>query len=621
MVRRYLFCLAVMMIIQSTGAAISAPYLTGASALSDTEISISWRNNSFATRRFIIFRKSSTDLFSAIDTVSDTVQSFNDSPLQKLTAYCYRMIACSDSAVSDSSNEVCATTLDHDTTTVIDIRAPHIALALDTAAGKVHVTIYDSSRGEDGYRLYRKEQSVDTFNLIQTIISNSPSNYNTLLYIDSSVLKDKRYSYYADGYKGSNSNNYGTWNNPDIFVYDPPKLDSIKFNLVSRMPLYKFSGWAQIINDTVFIKETVSTGSGFSIINTSDPNNPAYLGPASGNVIKLYDSLYGIVDSGLTVFRNDFPYLYWWSNFGGMLHLSVNENGRYRRIDSIYSTTSRYQVAMTSNFIVFSNHSATTMTDPGYDYPMIADRYHLSQKISASFYPGTTGKLCIAGDSNIIITYENYSPLFDIYNVYDNGKGIAYHYTSSWTNGGIMQDPFHRYFFYPYFFQIDPNAKPYSLEVVDVRQANNFSVLGKLAISTLTNKLLFDTKRNLLLIFTSDTLSIYSINANIKQHVAVKQHRQSKPLVLTSGIRILKTLFRILKTLSNLSIAIPEACLPADISLYTMSGRRIISFKNIQQNKLILSVQDLSNGIYLLQANGGMISDTKKIIIKKQTRK
>lgn len=92
------------------GQAPAAPSNLTATTVSQSQINLSWQDNSNNEQGFKIERKTQGGSYSQITSVSANTQNYNDTGLNSGTNYCYRVRAYNANGESAPSNEACATT-------------------------------------------------------------------------------------------------------------------------------------------------------------------------------------------------------------------------------------------------------------------------------------------------------------------------------------------------------------------------------------------------------------------------------------------------------------------------------------------------------------------------------
>jgi hypothetical protein len=90
---------------------LNAPTLVVATAISGTQINVSWNDNTTTETGFKLFRKTANGTYSQIAYMGANLTSFADSGLSNGTTYTYRVFATDETNDSAASVEATATTL------------------------------------------------------------------------------------------------------------------------------------------------------------------------------------------------------------------------------------------------------------------------------------------------------------------------------------------------------------------------------------------------------------------------------------------------------------------------------------------------------------------------------
>jgi len=490
---------------------------------------------------------------------------------------------------------------------------------LDTARSFVKISILNLSPGAEGYRLYRKNSPFDSSNLLTTFTGIDPKTAS-ITFTDSTVRKENRYYYDATVYntKGQIHAIFVR----DIYIYVPIPIDSVHFTLLGRIPLNKFTGWSRIVHDTVFFKDYIDKSVKISMIETSDPAHPTYLGTASDFLLDQYNLINGMMDSTVSgaIISNEFPFLYWYkSDQPTQFYIGLFDNGRFKKNDSVESQS----VAVTSKFVIYNYIKRTGIV--GHPYTALSQKYNRFQHDSL---PNPQDYWTI-GDSNYILAYHTGSGVshgqWNVYIISEDGKNLTFKYSCIFPYERksavfMLEDVSNRiFFFFPYLFQISTQPSPDNsqiLEVIDIRQSDTCSVLGRLGLENDKKEqaisVLFDTKRNLLLVFYPSELDLYSIDKDIEPHMGVppseigvrKNSNQPAP----------KNEIRSFVSDSKIHIQLPIAASPFSISLYTIQGRLVTKLKNMHASRINLTIERQPGGIYLLSIESPILRCSKKII-------
>ena len=145
-------------------AAPAAPSALGATAISTSQINLSWTDNATNETGFKIERKTgSGGTYAQIGTVGADVTSFNDTGLSITTTYYYRVRATNSIGDSSYSNEANATTLDNVPA------APSGLTANASSSSQIDLSWTDNSSNETGFKIERKTGSGGTYSQVGTV--------------------------------------------------------------------------------------------------------------------------------------------------------------------------------------------------------------------------------------------------------------------------------------------------------------------------------------------------------------------------------------------------------------------------------------------------------------------
>ena len=150
-----------------------APTSLVAQAVSQTQINLSWIDNSSNETGFKIERRVSSGSWSDLIEVSANSTNFSDTGLSSETNYTYRVTALGGGIDSSPSNEANATTEG-----VSAPAAPSSLIAQAVSGSQINLSWSDNSFNEVGFRIERRTQSGSWSNLVD-VAANSTSYSNT----------------------------------------------------------------------------------------------------------------------------------------------------------------------------------------------------------------------------------------------------------------------------------------------------------------------------------------------------------------------------------------------------------------------------------------------------------
>ena len=265
--------------------ALEAPYLISATALSDSSVQLTWRNNDVATVGFIVQRADSGgSVFLNIDSVkSATLTSYIDTKrVQPQVTYTYRMMAYNADSVSLPSNTQQATTLARNE--VFKKPAIKVYWNFDTSKS-VRVTIYDSSNCETGFRIYRDIGFSGTFSRIAEIASVNPGKMDPIVWCDTMISINTWCNYRIAAFKNNDSIYSESCSTYTFHGIEPQKI--VKFEKLGEVSVNP-TIWSAQSGDSIICKENPSPAGKYSVINIKDPQHPKFDGYADSLNLLTY---------------------------------------------------------------------------------------------------------------------------------------------------------------------------------------------------------------------------------------------------------------------------------------------------------------------------------------------
>ncbi len=162
----------------------TAPSNLTATAISASQVNLTWSDNSSNETQFKIERKvGSTGSYAQIAAVAANSTSYSDAGRASNTTYCYRVSAYNANGNS-YSNEACATTQS------IPLPAsPSYLTATAFSSSQVSLTWSDNSSNETGFKIERKLGSTGAYAQITQVAANSTS------YSDGGLASNTTYYY------------------------------------------------------------------------------------------------------------------------------------------------------------------------------------------------------------------------------------------------------------------------------------------------------------------------------------------------------------------------------------------------------------------------------------------
>ncbi|HEY4271533.1 MAG TPA: fibronectin type III domain-containing protein, partial [Candidatus Udaeobacter sp.] len=194
---------------------LAAPTAFTVTAVSSSQIRLSWTDNSATETGFKIERSPVNDLhFTQIATVGANVTTFTDSSLTESTKYYYRVRAYNAMANSTYTSEKNATTLYN-----IPL-APSGLRVTSTTSSKVFLAWTDNSGNETGFRIQRKQGATGTY----TEIATPGANVTTYTDNDSALLDGTQYYYKVCAYNPAGNSPFSNEVNGITLLSSPTSL-------------------------------------------------------------------------------------------------------------------------------------------------------------------------------------------------------------------------------------------------------------------------------------------------------------------------------------------------------------------------------------------------------------
>ena len=164
----------------------TAPTNLTASAVSSSQINLSWRDNASDEAGFRIERSPDGTAFAEIATVGANVTTYANTGMTAATQYWYRVRAYNNTGTSGYAGPIPATTL-----AVPQPQPPSAPTALSGAQknGQIALAWTDKSNNETGFAIHRSIDDGKSYNQIATVAQNVST------YVDTSPGKSRSVFY------------------------------------------------------------------------------------------------------------------------------------------------------------------------------------------------------------------------------------------------------------------------------------------------------------------------------------------------------------------------------------------------------------------------------------------
>ncbi len=198
----------------------AAPGNLTATAVSSSQINLTWSDNSSNEDGFRIERKTGTGAYAEITTVGPNVSSYSDMSLSASTTYTYRVRAYNTVGNSDYSNEASATTQAPPQPPA----APSNLAATAVSSSQINLTWIDNANNEDGFRIERKT-GTGSYTEIVTVGPDVTSYSNT------GLAASTLYTYRVRAYNTVGNSDYS--NEASATTQAPPQPPAAPSNLAA----------------------------------------------------------------------------------------------------------------------------------------------------------------------------------------------------------------------------------------------------------------------------------------------------------------------------------------------------------------------------------------------------
>lgn len=246
--------------ITTASATPSAPSGLTVTALSRTELKLTWDYAAADATTFQIERKTGAQAFALVNTVAGDQRTWTNTGLQANTTYTYRVRAHNAAGDSAYSAEVAATTLANPPAT------PTILTATPASRTSIVVSWIDRSVDETGFKIERKT-GAGQFTLAGTAVANAVS------FTDTGLTGETTYTYRVratnsggDSDPSAEASGTTRLNPPSDFTVTTVSSSQLRLNWTDN------SG-----GETAYVIERASGGGSFAQVGHTDPNVTTYL--------------------------------------------------------------------------------------------------------------------------------------------------------------------------------------------------------------------------------------------------------------------------------------------------------------------------------------------------------
>lgn len=243
----------------------ATPSGLGAAPASDSQVDLTWVDNSSDETLFKVERRQGAGSFVQVADVSPNATAYSDTGLAGNTTYAYRVRAANPDARSTYSGEATATTYPS-----VAPSAPSDLTAVAATGVQIDLSWSDNSTGETGFKVERKTGS-DPYAEVASLGPNVASTSDTGL----TPLTTYWYRVRATGFVGdsANSNEVSATTLPDV----PPSAPA-SLQVLTTTADQAYLAWDDTAgNETGFEIERAGPGGTFAVIATAGPDATTFI--------------------------------------------------------------------------------------------------------------------------------------------------------------------------------------------------------------------------------------------------------------------------------------------------------------------------------------------------------
>ncbi len=243
----------------------SAPSGLSASAVSSTQINLSWTDNSGNEDGFKIERSlSATSGFLQIAAVGANVTTYSDTGVGPDTTHYYRVRAYNEAGSSACSNTASATT------SQVVPAPPTNLTAAPASTSEIDLSWTDNADNESGFKVERSLSATSGFSQVAVVGENVTS------YRDTGLSAGTAYCYRVRAYNAAGNSAYSNTAMTNTFDTSPAPPTGLTATAVSSSQIDL--AWVDNADneDSFDIERSLSAGSGFAVVASVGANVTSY---------------------------------------------------------------------------------------------------------------------------------------------------------------------------------------------------------------------------------------------------------------------------------------------------------------------------------------------------------
>ena len=277
----------------ATTTPISTPANLSATAVSSSQINLTWTDQSTSETGFRIERKTGAGgTYAQIGTVAANATAYNDSGLAEGTMYFYRVRALGNLGNSAASNEASATTISPPP-------PPSNLFAVPVSSSEINLTWTDQSTNETGFRIERKTGAGGTYTLIVTTAANATT------YSDTGLADETTYFYRVQAVNSAGNSTYSNEASATTPVSPPAAPATLSATAVSSSQI-NLTWTDQSTNETGFqIERKTGAGGTYAQIGTAAANATTYNSTGLADVTTYFYRVRAVNSAGNSAYSNE----------------------------------------------------------------------------------------------------------------------------------------------------------------------------------------------------------------------------------------------------------------------------------------------------------------------------